>query len=128
APTVAPVASVSMQQALLVMIDPDKRADTAQRLSAAAQFSKTSASGGALADVATAGWLFLSKSDVEWGLSSDAVVVKGPSGESTYKGRLDKRSDTVSVLILADRKEVRIRTAGDGKFITPPGASEFKAA
>src|SRR5581483_804981 len=70
----------------------------------------------------------LAKTDFEWGLSADTLVVKGPGGETTYKGHLDKRSEAISVLLLADHREVRIRTAPEGKFITPPGGSEFKAA
>src|SRR5262249_11335787 len=89
-------------------------------------FHKASEGGGALADVATAGWLFLAKSDFDWGLSSDTIVVKGPGGETTYKGRLEKRSDAITMMILPDRHEVRIRTASDGKFVTPPGGAEFK--
>jgi hypothetical protein len=125
APETAPASS--LREALLVMVDPAKRNDTAQRTAAAKLFRKSSDAPGAAADVATAGWLFLSKSDFEWGLSADTIVVKGPGGETTYKGHLDKRSDLISVLVLADRKEVRIRTASDGKFITPPGSVEFKA-
>ncbi len=126
APESAPASSI--HEALLVLVDPAKRNDPAQRAAASKVFRKGSDAPGALADVATAGWLFLSKSDFEWGLSSDTIVVKGPGGETTYKGRLDKRSDAISVLILADRREVRIRTASDGKFVTPPGSTEFKAA
>jgi tetratricopeptide (TPR) repeat protein len=126
APETAPASS--LHDALLVLVDPAKRNDAAQRASAAKVFRKGSDAPGALADVATAGWLFLSKSDFEWGLSADTVVAKGPNGETTYKGHLDKRSDSISVLILADHREVRIRTAPDGKFVTPPGSAEFKAA
>lgn len=127
-PEPAAPAAVSMRDALVVLVDPAKRNDPVQRSSAMKIFRKASDAAGPLADVATAGWLFLAKSDFEWGLSSDTVVVKGNSGETTYKGRLEKRSDTVSVLILADRRELRLKTAADGKYVTPPGATEFKAA
>jgi hypothetical protein len=120
-------APVSMNSALAVMIDPAKRDDPNQRAAALKIFRKAAEGQGPMADVATAGWLFLAKSDFDWGLSADSVVVKGGSGETSYKGDLDKRSDTLSVLILADRREVRIRTLGDAKFITPPGGAEFKA-
>lgn len=126
--TPAEPAAVSMRDALAVMIDPAKRNDAVQRAAAAKIFRKASDASGPLADVATAGWLFLSKSDFDWGLSADTVVVKGAGGEATYRGHLDKRSDTISVLLLADRRELRIRTAPDGKYVTPPGASEFRAA
>ena len=127
-PEPAAPASVSMHDALVVLVDPVKRNDAEQRSAAMRIFRKASDAAGPLADVATAGWLFLARSDFEWGLSSDTVVVKGGSGETTYKGRLEKRSDAVSVLILADRRELRIKTAPDGKYVTPPGATEFKAA
>jgi len=123
----APAAS-SLQEALAVLVDPAKRNDPALRASAAKTFRKASDGAAPVADVATAGWLFLSKSDFEWGLSSDTVVVKGPSGETSYKGRLEKRSDAITMLILGDHREVRIRTASDGKFVTPPVSTEFKAA
>src|SRR6185436_19518809 len=110
-----------------VMVDPARRADPTQRASATSVFHKACDAGIPLADVAMAGMLFLEKSDFEWGLSSDLLTVKGPSGETKFAGRLEKRSDTVSMLILADRREVRIRTAGSDTFITPPGAAEFKA-
>jgi hypothetical protein len=116
-----------MRDALAVMVDPARRADPAQRASAAAVFHKAADAGIPLADVAMAGMLFLEKSDFEWGLSSDTLVVKGPSGESKYVGRLEKRSDTISVLIQADHHEVRLRKAGDAAYVTPPGAAEFKA-
>jgi hypothetical protein len=122
----APV--ISMREALAVMVDPAKRADPAQRASASAVFQKACDANVPLADVAMAGMLFLEKTDFEWGLSADVLVVKGPSGETKYPGRLEKRSDAISVLIQADRREVRVRTASDGTFITPPGAAEFKAA
>ncbi|MBV8879162.1 MAG: hypothetical protein JO332_04270 [Planctomycetaceae bacterium] len=126
APVEPAAASVSMHDALAVMVDPAKRNDAPQRAAAMKIFRKASEAAGPLADVATAGWLFLARTDFEWGLSADTLVVKGPGGETTYKGHLDKRSDAISVLLLADRREVRIRTS-DGKFITPPGAAEFKA-
>ncbi|HLY08859.1 MAG TPA: hypothetical protein VKW04_06055 [Planctomycetota bacterium] len=126
--TPAEAPAVSMHDALEVMIDPAKRNDAAQRTAAGKVFHQASDAGGSLADVATAGWLFLSKSDFEWGLSADTLIVRGSAGETTYKGHLDKRSDTVSVLLLADHREVRIKTASDGKFITPPGGAEFKAS
>jgi hypothetical protein len=119
--------AVSMHDALVVMVDPAKRNDSTQRAAALKVFHKASEAGGPLADVATAGWLFLARSDFEWGLSSDTLTVKGSGGDATYKGHLDKRSDAISVLILADHREVRIRTASDGKFVTPPGGVEFKA-
>lgn len=119
--------AVSMHEALVVMVDPLLRSDLGRRAAAAAVFRKSSDAGGPLADVATAGWLFLTKSDVEWGLSSDALVVRGPSGETRYAGRLERRSDSTSIMILADHREVRIRTATDGTYVTPPGAAEFRA-
>ncbi|HEV3028217.1 MAG TPA: hypothetical protein VG457_11630, partial [Planctomycetota bacterium] len=102
--------------------------NSAQRAAALKVFRKASDAGGAMGDVATAGWLFMAKTDFDWGLSADSVVVRGSAGETTYKGHLDKRSDAISVLILADHREVRIRTASDGKYITPPGGAEFKAS
>lgn len=129
-PTATPsdAPAVSMHEALVVLVDPVKRNDPAQRAAALKVFHKASDAGGALADVATAGWLFLAKTDFEWGLSADTLVVKGPGGDASFKGHLDKRSDQISVLLLADHREVRIRTASDGKYITPPGGSEFKAS
>lgn len=127
APKIDSAPTISMRDALAVMVDPARRADPTQRASASAVFHKACDAGIALADVAMAGMLFLEKTDFEWGLSSDVLVVKGPSGETKYAGRLEKRSDAISVLIQADRREVRLRTASDGSFITPPGASEFKA-
>jgi hypothetical protein len=128
-PVVEPSGAVSMHDALAVMVDPARRSDPAQRAAAVSIFHKASDARNPLADVATAGWMFLEKTDVEWGLSSDTLLVKGPNGDMKFSGRLDKRSDTVSVLIQSDRREVRLRTAADGaKFVTPPGSSEFKAA
>jgi len=128
APVVESAPAISMRDALVVMVDPVKRRDLVQRASALAVFRKASEAKVPLADVATAGQLFLEKSDVEWGLSSDTVTVKGPGGETKYSGRLEIRSETVSMLIMADRKEVRIRSTPEGgKYITPPGAAEFKA-
>lgn len=128
APVAVDTAPVSMHAALAVMIDPVKRDDPAQRTAALKIFRKAAEAQGPLGDVATAGWLFLAKTDFDWGLSADSVVVKSGSNETTYKGDLDKRSDTISVLVLADRRELRIKTAPDGKYITPPGGAEFKAA
>ena len=126
APVVVDAPAISMHEALVVMVDPSKRNDSVQRTGALKVFRKASDGGGTLADVATAGWLFMAKSDFDWGLSSDTLVVKGANGETTYKGQLDKRSDAITILILTDRREVRIRTASDGKYITPPGGAEFK--
>ena len=128
-PAIEAAPAISMHDALVVMVDPVKRADLVQRASALAVFRKASEAKIPLADVATAGSLFLERSDVEWGLASDTLIVKGPSGESKFTGRLDKRSETTSILVLADKKEVRIRSTPDGqKFVTPPGGAEFKAA
>ncbi len=127
ATTAPPAAALSMADALAVLVDPVRRADAAQRLLARELFRKTWDSKAPLADVATAGYLLLAKADEEWGLLSDVVQVKGAAGAVTYKGRLDKRSDTVSVLIQEAGREVRIRTAADGVWISPPGAAEFKA-
>ncbi|HZE96863.1 MAG TPA: hypothetical protein VE981_07545 [Planctomycetota bacterium] len=127
----APVESAStgtLHEALLVLVDPAKRDDAAQRASAIKVFQKASTLPGPAADIATAGWLFLAKTDFDWGLSADVVTVKSSGPETVYKGRLDKRSDAITVLILADRREVRIRTASDGRYITPPAGAEFKAA
>jgi len=127
----APVESPSvgtLHDAFVVLVDPAKRSDLVQRAAALAQFRKAADGKTALADVATAGSQFLEKTDVQWGLASDTVLVKGPSGEAKYSGRLEIRSETTSILIQADRKEVRIRSTPDGKrFITPPGAAEFQA-
>jgi hypothetical protein len=118
----------SIHDALTVLVDPAKRSDLAQRAGALSQFRKASEGGVPLADVAMAGSLFLEKSDVQWGLASDTVLVKGPGGETKYSGRLEIRSETTSMLILPDRRELRIRSTPDGqKFVTPPGAAEFKA-
>jgi hypothetical protein len=127
APAPVDTPAVSMHDALVVMVDPAKRNDPTQRAAAMKIFHKASEAGGPLADVATSGWLFLAKTDFDWGLSADTLVVKGPGGETTFKGHLDKRSDAISVLLLADHREVRVRTASDGKYITPPGGNEFKA-
>jgi hypothetical protein len=127
-PKPAPSSAVgSMRDALAVLSDPAKRGDPALRAAAVGVFKKTADTAAPIADVATAGLMFLEKSDVEWGLASDTVLVKGPAGETRYVGRLEKRSDSVTLLIQADKREVRIRTADGAKYITPPGAAEFKA-
>jgi hypothetical protein len=118
----------SMRDALSVLVDPAKRGDLAQRAAALSVFRRASDDKAPIADVATAGSLFLEKSDVQWGLASDTVIVKGPGGETKFSGRLEIRSETTSMLIMPDHKEVRIRSTPDGqKFVTPPGAAEFKA-
>src|SRR6185295_10497091 len=109
APVVVDTALASMGAALAVMIDPAKRDDPAQRAAALKVFRRSAEAQGPMADVATAGWLFLAKSDFDWGLSADSVVLKSGSGETSYKGDLDKRSDTITVLILGDRRELRIK-------------------
>jgi hypothetical protein len=128
APLVESASLASLHDALAVLVDPAKRGDLVQRAAALSQFRKAADGKTPVADVATAGGLFLEKTDVQWGLASDTVVVKGPAGETKYSGRLEIRSETTSILIQADRKEVRIRSTPDGqKFVTPPGAAEFKA-
>jgi tetratricopeptide (TPR) repeat protein len=117
----------TLREALALLADPALRGDPARRAQAAQVLHLASETRSALTDIATAGWLFLSKSDVEWGLSSETLVVKGPGGETKYAGHLEKRSEAVSILTLADHREVRVRTASDGKYVTPPGSSEFKA-
>ncbi|HVR87611.1 MAG TPA: hypothetical protein VMU54_25010, partial [Planctomycetota bacterium] len=124
---IAPPPTILMKDALEVLVSPAKRSDAKLRREAKAAFRMASEAGTPLSDVATAGWLLLSKSDEEWGLLTDNVTVKGTGGETLYKGDLEKRSDSLSVLFLADRRELRIRTAKDGIYVTPPGAAEFKA-
>lgn len=121
------LAENSVPGAMAVLVDPVERNDPDRRTAAAAIFGKASNARNPQADLATACRLFLEKSDTHWGLSADWLIVKGPGGETRFGGRLEKRSDAISVLTLADKREVRIRTAADGTFITPPGASEFKA-
>jgi hypothetical protein len=127
-PSPEPSSSIPMKEALEVLVDPAKRSDAALRARAKATLQKASDQRVPFADVATAGWLFLSKPDQEWGLRSDVVTAKGPAGAVSYKGQLDKRSDAISVLVLADHREIRIRTASEGTYLTPPGGSEFKTS
>jgi hypothetical protein len=128
APVLPSSSLTSLHEALAVVVDPAKRANLAQRAAALSLLRKASEEQSPIADLATAGSLFLEKTDVQWGLASDTVLVKGPSGDSKYSGRLEIRSETTSILIQADRKEVRIRSTPDGqKFVTPPGGAEFKA-
>jgi len=124
-PAKAPVATLS--DGFAVLMDPARRADDAQRGQARALFRKAADAKNALSDVATAGFLFLSRADEDWQLLVDAVQVKGPGGEQAYKGRLEKRSDTLTVLVLADGRELRMRKAADGTYVTAPGGSESKA-
>ncbi len=127
-PAVESSSVTSLHDALVVMVDPARRGDLVQRAAALSQFRKAADGKTPVADVATAGSLFLERTDVQWGLASDTLLVKGPSGETRYSGRLEIRSETTSILIQPDRKEVRIRSTPDGqKFVTPPGAAEFKA-
>jgi len=127
-PAVESSSVTSLHDALVVLVDPARRADLVQRAAALSQFRKAADGKTPIADVATAGSQFLERTDVQWGLASDTVLVKGPSGETKYSGRLEIRSETTSILIQPDRKEVRIRSTPDGqKFVTPPGAAEFKA-
>jgi hypothetical protein len=125
---VEPSPAITMKDALSVLVDPARRQQGSAREGARALFLKVSQAGGPLADIATAGWLFLSKSDYEWGLRSDVVSAKGPAGNVAYRGRLDTRSEAISVLVLGDRREVRIRMAAEGIFLTPPGSTEFKSS
>lgn len=124
-----PTAPSSIQAALAVLADAGLRGDPARRASAAAAFRKVSDGRTPLSDLATAGMIFLGKTDAQWGLLSDTLVVKGPAGQAEYRGRLEKRSDAISLMIQPDSREVRIRTSADGAtFITVPGNQEFKAA
>jgi hypothetical protein len=128
--TVAPTqvaASATFSDSLAVLLDPARRAEDAQRLKARTAFKAALDRSTPLSDVAMMGFLFLSKSDEEWGLLTDSVTVKLSSGEQSWKGRLDNRSDQVSVLRLADGREARIRKAADGTYVAPPGGSEVKA-
>lgn len=119
----------SIQTAWSVLADPALRSDPAQRAGAAAAFRKASDGRTPLSDLATAGMLFLEKTDAQWSLSNDTLTVKGPAGEARYVGRLEKRSEAITLLIQQDLREVRIRTSPEGAtFITLPGAAEFKAA
>lgn len=128
-PVTAPAPTGTLRDALALLTDPAQRSDGIRRAQAAQVLHQASETRSALTDIATAGWLFLSKSDVEWGLASETLVVRGPSGESKFSGHLEKRSDAVSILTLADHREVRVRTTPDGgKYVTPPGSSEFKAS
>jgi hypothetical protein len=124
----AAAAPLPMAEALAVWVDPKRRADAAQRGQAREEFKKHLASGLPLADVARAGFLFLGKPDEDWGLVSDVVEVKGGGSPGSFRGRLDKRSDAVSILVQADGRELKLRTAADGTYVTPPGGSESKAS
>jgi len=117
-PPPAVTITVTMSDALAILVDPVRRTDEAQRIQARALFREASA----MSDVATAGWLFLSRDDEDWQLLTDVVTVGG----TLYKGRLEKESDAVSWLTLPDRRKVRLRTAVDGIHVTPPGGTELK--
>jgi hypothetical protein len=118
-PLPAVTITVTMSDALAILVDPVRRADEAQRIQARALFWEASAT----SDVATAGYLFLSRDDEDWQLLTDVVTVGG----TLYKGRLEKESDAVSWLTLPDRRKVRLRTAVDGIHVTAPGGVEIKA-
>ncbi len=124
---VEPVPSASAAEAYAILVDPQRRADPGLREGARALFRNVAAGGGASVDFAMAGYVFLSRDDYDWGLLQDVVDVKGgPAG--VYRGRLVRRSDVLQVLVQADRREVRIRKAADGTYVSPPGGSESKAA
>lgn len=126
-PQPPPVPAGSLREALTVLADPALRGDAGKREGARALFKEAWQKGGALAEAAAAGYLFLSRDDEEWGLVADVVTVKAGAAETTYRGRLVQKSETLSSLQLPDRKELRIRKAADGTHVTPPGGSEFKA-
>jgi hypothetical protein len=105
--------------AWMIVADPVRRADPGTREGARALLKSQ---GG---ELAVAAGIFLSRDDFAWGLVEDVVEVKGGG---TYRGRLQKRSDVLQVLVQDDRREVRIRKAADAVYVAPPGASETKAA
>ncbi|HEX7897709.1 MAG TPA: hypothetical protein VF950_08100 [Planctomycetota bacterium] len=117
---VKPTASAA--EAFAILVDPVRRADAGAREGARALFKSTSAS-----DYAMAGYVFLSRDDYEWGLVQDVVDVKGGGAAGSYRGRLIRKSDALQALVQADRRELRLRTAADGTYVTPPGGSESKA-
>jgi len=126
-PAPAPAPAGGIQQAFAVMVDPAKRADEAARRGAAEFFRGTWDARGPLADTAAAAYLFLSQDDKDWQLVVDTVFVRGPGFENTYRGRLVRKTNDLSALVMPGRKELRIRKAADGTHVVPPGGSEFKA-
>jgi hypothetical protein len=127
-PAPEPQPGVTLAEAFAILMDPARRADDSQRGQARILFRKAAEAKNPLSDVATAGFLFLSRPDEDWQLLTDTVQVKGPGGEQTYKGRLLKRSEGLSALVLPDGREVKIRKAADATYVTAPGGSEAKAA
>ncbi len=126
-PAVEPAPAASAAEAYAILVDPARRADAGLREGARALFRSVAGGGGPSVDFAMAGYVFLSRDDYEWGLLQDVVDVKGgPAG--VYKGRLVRRSDVLQVLVQADRRELRIRKAADGTYVSPPGGSESKAS
>jgi tetratricopeptide (TPR) repeat protein len=127
APEPAPAAASTIAQAFAVLVDPAKRTDAARRRSAREAFAKVAAAPGPLRDLATAARILLSREEEEWGLCLDVVTVQGAGIAGTYEGRLDPRSETISVLLMADGRELRLRKEADGVYVTPPAGKESKA-
>ncbi len=123
-PAAAPV-KAGMAEALAVMIDPVKRVNEGMRQGAREAFRSAWEARGPMADAAAAGYLFLSQDDKDWQLVMDSVFVKGPGFENTYRGKLVKKTNDISVLLMKGRRELRIRKAAAGTHIIPPGGSEF---
>lgn len=120
-PAVEAKMTASAAEAYAILVDPLRRADPALREGARALFRGE----GARNDLSMAGYVFLSRDDYDWGLKKDVLEVKGGT---SYKGRLLKRSDTVHALVMGEGREVRLRKAADGWYVSPPGGSESKAA
>lgn len=102
----------SIAEAFAVVVDPARRAEPSVREGARALLKSLAADKKPAADLAMAAYVFLSRDDYEWGLTADVVAGQ--------RGRVVKRSDTLQVLVLADKREVRIE-AGAKVDLAQPG-------
>lgn len=131
APDPVPPAETSkggIGEALAVMIDPARRSDEKARSSAREALRSAWETKGLVdPDIASAGHLFLSRDDKDWQLVTDSVFVRGSAFQSSYRGRLVRKSADLSVLEIPGGKEVRIRKGPEGMLVVPPGGSEFPA-
>ncbi len=122
-----PAPAGGMADAFSTMVDPARRSDQGLRRAAMEFFRRMWEGRGPKADAAAAAYLFLSQDDKDWRLVVDSVFVKGAGFENQYAGRLVRRSDSITSLLLPGRRELRLRKNPDGTYVLPPGGSEFKA-
>jgi len=122
-----PPAKAGLPEALSILVDPSRRVVEGPRRTAGEIFRETWEAGAPLVDLAAAGHLFLSRDDKDWQLVQDSVFVRGAGFENTYRGRLVKNSDDLSVLEMAGRRALRLRRTPAGIQVLPPGGTEFRA-